>query len=196
MALLSDTQISYLRELRPYIGASVCLLVLGTLLGALTGSRFLQLEPRFNESLKSFVQIFTGLPKPLLALAIFLNNSLKTFAVMGLGLAGGLVPAAFLLINGYALGLVFTVSTESRGIISSLVAIVPHGILEIPAVLLGTSIGMELGMYAIKRLFGHAHVDLKSETARALRFFAVVIIPLLFMAALVEAFITASLVGK
>jgi len=80
--MLGPEQIAYLRELRPHIKASIFLLATGMLVGILSGAHFFDIAPRFSESLGSFAQIFTGLPKPLLASAIFLNNGVKTFLVL------------------------------------------------------------------------------------------------------------------
>ena len=194
--MLGPEQIAYLQELRPHIKASIFLLAIGMLVGILSGAHFFDIAPRFSESLGSFAQIFTGLPKPLLASAIFLNNGVKTFLVLLLGVVGGILPVCFLLLNGYAIGLVLYITIQSKGIASFLLAIVPHGIFELPAVLLGASIGIFLGARATKRLFGKFETTLKSDLRRAIRFYCAVILPLLLVAAFVEAFITSAIVSR
>jgi len=62
--------------------------------------------------------------------------------------------------------------------------------LELPAVLLGSSIGLMLGAHSIKQIFRATETTLRSELGRALKFFFAVIVPLLMLAALVEAFVT------
>jgi uncharacterized membrane protein SpoIIM required for sporulation len=69
-------------------------------------------------------------------------------------------------------------------------------VLELPAVLLGTAIGLKLGTRAITRFIKKDGFDLSAELARGLRFFFAVIIPLLTVSALIEAFITAALAAK
>ena len=194
--MLGPEQIAYLQELRPHIKASIFLLAIGMLVGILSGAHFFDIAPRFSESLGSFAQIFTGLPKPLLASAIFLNNGVKTFLVLLLGVVGGILPVCFLLLNGYAIGLVLYITIQSKGITSFLLAIVPHGIFELPAVLLGASIGIFLGARATKRLFGKFETTLKSDLRRAIRFYCGVILPLLLVAAFIEAFITSAIVSR
>jgi stage II sporulation protein M len=192
---MKKTQLDYLHELRLQIGASVFLLVVGMVLGAVGGTRFFNIDFHFHESLGRFARIFTSLPRPLLALAIFANNAVKTLLVIILGIAGGIIPVGFLLFNGYALGLVLHASTQSRGILSTLLAIAPHGLFELPAVLVGASIGLYLGLQAIKRWRGQHEINLKSDLGRGLRFFWSVILPLLLIAALIEAFITSAIVS-
>ena len=154
---------------------------------------FPQIADKLAASVAGFVKIFRGLPPLQLAGAIFFNNAIKTLLVIALGVLFGVATIFFLVVNGAALGIVFYLSVHSRGWLSSLLVIVPHGVLELPAVLLGASIGLLLGRHSIHRLIGKAHTSFGSELARALAFFMVVIVPLLILAALVEAFITPAL---
>jgi len=185
----------YLRELRPYLIASVIFFAVGAAFGTAVASRFPGLADYFGDSVTGFLKTFRGLPKPELAAAIFLNNSVKTLAAILLGLAVGIVPALFLVVNGVVLGVVFLLSSQSRGAWPSLLAILPHGILELAAVFLGTAIGLMLGDRILKRIMRKSDARIKPELGRALRFFAVVIVPMLLIAALIEAFITTALIG-
>ena len=186
----------YLRDLTPYLLASIGVLLAGALAGFFLSARHSDFSSARQEALGEFVSLFIGLPRPLLALAIFVNNALKTFLVILTGRLAGVLPLIFLLINGYFLGLVFYTTLQTRGLLSFLIAIVPHGALELPAVLLGTAIGLRLGARAIARFIKKDPVDISAEMARGLRFFVAVIVPLLLVSALIEAFITASIAGK
>jgi stage II sporulation protein M len=186
----------YFRQLGPYFVASVLLLLAGAACGIATSTYAPRLSPGRAEALREFTRLFLGLPKPYLALAIFLNNGLKTLAVVVLGAFGGILPLIFLLVNGYVLGTVLHASIRSGALPAFFLAIAPHGLIELPAILLGTSVGLMLGVHAIKRMVGKEERPLGPEVARGLRFFLIVILPLLFLAALVEAFITAGLTSK
>jgi uncharacterized membrane protein SpoIIM required for sporulation len=54
---------------------------------------------------------------------------------------------------------------------------------------------LAIGIQALKRLTGKADRKIGAELASGLRYFCSVILPLLFVAALVEAFVTAALVA-
>jgi stage II sporulation protein M len=192
----SREQARYLRQLGPYFVASILLLLAGAAYGAATSAYAPRLSAPRAEALREFTRLFLGLPKPYLALAIFLNNGLKTLAVCVLGTFAGILPLIFLLVNGYVLGLVLHASIESRGLPAFFLAIAPHGMIELPAILLGTSTGLMLGVHGIKRAFGKEKRPLGAEIARGLRFFSIVIVPLLLLAALIEAFITAAITSK
>lgn len=192
--LSKEERVHYQRKLRPYLATSVALFVAGALLGALATSFVPHIAQYFNQNVAEFVKLFRGLPKLALATAIFLNNTIKALLVVVGGLALGLFPVIFLLANGAALGFVLAASMQSRGLLNALLAIVPHGIFELPAILLATSMGLLLGRCAIKKLFSSGETSISNELALALRFFARIVVPLLVIAALVESFLTSILV--
>ena len=180
----------YSRRLRPYFVISVALFAAGIVLGVVAVTYHTGMAHRLEQSLKGFVEIFRSLSTVQLAGTIFLNNTVKSAAAILLGVFLGVLPVIFLLINGAALGAVVYLSIGTRGVWQSTMTILPHGILELPAVLCATSIGLMLGSYAIKRLTGKAHGTLSGEITQAVKFFCAVIVPLLLVAALVEAYLT------
>jgi stage II sporulation protein M len=190
-----DHQRAYLRELRPFLIASLVFFTVGVACGVAVANRFPGLADHFGDSITGFLKTFRGLPKPQLAVAIFLNNSVKTLAAILLGLAIGIVPALFLVVNGVVLGVVFFLSSHNRGVWPSLLAILPHGVIELAAVFLGTAIGLMLGDLVLKRLLRKSAAKIRPALGRALRFFAIVIVPMLLLAALIEAFVTTALIG-
>jgi stage II sporulation protein M len=193
---LNPTRCRYFRELRPFIFATVLLFALGTIAGSLLAGHSTFAGLKINESLGGFAQMFINLPKPILALMIFANNAVKTLLVIVLGIAFAIVPLVFVLVNGVAIGVVLHLATESKGLAYSILAIVPHGVFELPGVLCGAAIGLMLGNKAIRRLFRKSEFKVGSELSRALKIFATTIIPLLLIGAITEAYLTAALLGK
>lgn len=190
-----EEQVRYLRELRPYFITSLFLIGSGMLLGLLSLFYIPGITQQVRESVSQFLKMFIGLPKFYLALAIFFNNSLKTLLVIVLGMLFGVLPVFFLLLNGWVIAIVFYLSAQSRGLGISLLAILPHGAFELPAVLLGTSIGLRLGVHAIRRFLGRSETTIRQELGLALRCFLTIIVPLLIVAAFIEAFITSAVVA-
>lgn len=186
---------AYLHRLRPYLTTSIVLFSVGAAIGLILINQFPHMTDSLEESLHAFIKQFRGLSKLKLAAAIFLNNSVKTLVVILLGIFFGIVPAFFLIVNGAALAVVLTLSTESRGIGLSLLSVVPHGILELPAVFLGTAIGLMLGAMFTHRLTAKSEISIGAEFGQALKFFVILIVPLLMVAALVEAYVTSALLG-
>lgn len=192
--MLKDEPLHYQRTLRPYLAASIAILAAGGIFGAVANSYVPDASRYLNQNIEGFVQLFRALPKFELAGAIFLNNTLKALLVTVGGIALGILPVIFIFANGAAVGFVLYSSMESRGVLTTLLAILPHGIFELPAILLATSMGLLLGRSSIKKLFGSSEAAIASELALAMKFFVRIVVPLLFIAALVEAFVTSVLV--
>jgi stage II sporulation protein M len=190
-----DERRAYLGRLRPYITASLLLFGAGIVIGLMVVSHFPALADHFEETLATFVKLFTGMSRFKLAAAIFFNNAFKTLLAILFGVLLGVIPGFFLLANGIALGVAWSVSSRARGAWLSLLSLLPHGVLELPAVFLGTSIGLMIGIQVLRRLIGKSEAKIGGELLQGLRYFCTVIIPLLFIAALVEAFITAALIS-
>jgi stage II sporulation protein M len=193
---LNPTRCRYFRELRPFLFTTVLLFALGSIAGSLLAGHSTFAGLKINESLGGFAQMFINLPKPVLALMIFANNAVKTLLVIVLGIAFAIVPLVFVLVNGVAIGVVLHLATQSKGLAYSILAIVPHGVFELPGVLCGAAIGLMLGNKAVSRLFRKSEFKVGSELSRALKIFATTIVPLLLIGAISEAYLTAALLGK
>ena len=193
---MNPTRGQYFRELRPFLITTLLLFALGIVAGNLLAGHSTFAGLKINESLGGFAQMFLDLPKPILALMIFANNAVKTLLVIVLGIVFAIVPLAFILVNGLAIGVVLHVATQSKGLAYSILAIVPHGVFELPGVLSGAAIGVMLGSKAIKRLFRKSELKVGSELSRALKIFATIIVPLLVIGAITEAYLTAAILGK
>lgn len=127
----------------------------------------------------------------LIFLFIFLNNSIKSFFVLFLGFFFGIIPIYFVVANGELIGLVLGVSYEASGWDKLAIGLLPHGIFEIPALILTSSYGMWLGIKFYERL------RFKKPFAPALNFvfwkYLRIILPMLLIAALIETFVTTAL---
>ncbi len=115
---------------------------------------------------------------------IFLNNVIKSFFALVGGILFGIIPVVFILINGYAIGIVGAVAVTEKGMANVLALTLPHGIFEIPAVLLAASYGVMLG----EKLYGRIKrgESFHPSFSLAIHAFFKVIVPTLAIAALVE----------
>jgi stage II sporulation protein M len=193
---LNPSRRQYFRELRPFLIAALLLFALGIIAGSLLAGHSSFAGLKISESLGGFAQMFINLPRPLLVLMIFANNAVKTLLVIVLGIVFAIVPFVFIVVNGVAIGVVLHLATESKGLAYSMLAIVPHGLFELPGVLSGAAIGVMLGSKAIKRLFRRSEFKVGSELSRALKIFVSIIVPLLLIGAITETYLTAAILGK
>ncbi|HVP25585.1 MAG TPA: stage II sporulation protein M [Methanomicrobiales archaeon] len=125
---------------------------------------------------------------PSLAVFIFFNN-LQACVLLFLG--GATLGALTLFIiasNGVIIGGIMELVREERGLLYVAAAILPHGIFEIPAFIISAALGFILGASLLAEWHG---VGDSAETARAhARTFLLVVVPLVVIAAFIEAFIT------
>ncbi len=118
-------------------------------------------------------------------LVIFLNNSFIAFLSVILGLIFAIFPFLVLLSNGFLLGVMLSFVHSVAGWQTFLALILPHGIIEIPAVLLAGAAGLKIGKTVMNRIF-KKEGDIKEELNCALIFFLKILFPLLAIAALIE----------
>lgn len=121
---------------------------------------------------------------------------------MAVGVALGLVPVLFLplvslLMNAVIIGLMGAFSlANGLSIGLFLAAIVPHGILELPAIFISLGLGMQLCLCLTRKVFRSPKSGPFMDTALdLLRTFVLVIVPLALAAGLVETYITPLIAG-
>lgn len=141
------------------------------------------------KELETLSKLLKGLPTPILALAIFANNFIKAFLLIPSGAVFGLPPIAFIALNGLILGVVFSYSTVNLGVWITLAEILPHGILEIPAILIASGLALNVGWEVWMKVLGRGgkpKVAVKTGLKTCVR----VILPMLAVAALIEVYVT------
>jgi len=79
-------------------------------------------------------------------LILFWHNLRAVLLVAIIGLALGVYPAFSMLFNGLIIGVVGVLSVQNSSLATFLAGILPHGVFEIPALLLGAAIGLRLGL--------------------------------------------------
>ncbi|MFW0861631.1 MAG: stage II sporulation protein M [Dethiobacter sp.] len=141
-------------------------------------------------------QVFGG--HPLRGVAIlFLNNTFASLQVIVLGVFLGIVPLFSAMANGAILGtVVFQLTQEfARPLPLLLAGILPHGVFEIPAFLVSVAFGLKLGYHLIFPLTGHNRHSCLKGIFKEISIVLPIIFLLLLLAALIEVFITPSILA-
>lgn len=144
-------------------------------------------KPVVEEIVKEFSQ-FKDYPLPILMLRIFAQNTLLSVFALLLGLGFCIPSLAFLAYNGWIIGLVIYEVEQKLGLQYIIAGLTPHGIIEVPMILISVATGVRLGVEVIMALLGRG--DVKGEFKKGLSIYIFWIVPLLFIAALVEISIT------
>ncbi|MEM2727400.1 MAG: stage II sporulation protein M [Archaeoglobaceae archaeon] len=133
--------------------------------------------------MKEFLKRFTGeyIPPVAIFIIILLNNSIKSFVAMVLGVLLGVAPILFVMINGVIIGIFANIFGEEIGTLSFALKILPHGILEIPAIILASSYGVWLGI-----MFVRDRKNIDKHMRHAIDRFVKIVLPMLIVAALIE----------
>ncbi|OWA32879.1 hypothetical protein B9G55_24305 [Saccharibacillus sp. O16] len=132
---------------------------------------------------------------------IFLNNAIKAVLVILFGAFFGLAPLFFLILNGMILGFVVQLSHDQGRDMAELIfqGLLPHGIIELPAIVIACAYGLKFGGMVIGTLFSLG-ADKRQQLAsrweeglKQLAGAAVWVVILLFIAAIIESTITYNL---
>lgn len=85
---------------------------------------------------------------------IFFNNAIKGVAMIFLGALLGILPALFLIVNGAVIGyLIHQTALAEQDLFTLIVkGLLPHGIIEIPAIIIACAFGLQFGLRAASSL--------------------------------------------
>ncbi|MCI8270840.1 MAG: stage II sporulation protein M [Erysipelotrichaceae bacterium] len=139
----------------------------------------------------SFTEVFDDAGN-LSVVGLLLNNVRACMAAIGLGIIPFLfLPVIALVTNSAIIGTLFGLSMELGLPIGTMIAgILPHGIFEIPALIMAISLGIYVCKGITMRILKKREGSLREDLADAGRFLALIILPLIITAAVIEAYIT------
>jgi len=180
---------NYLYSLRFFILFVLFFLTLTVFYGYLIAQQF---PERAVMMLERFEEVFGPLLEahPLTQfILVFLNNSFSLILTILLGVIFGIFPLIVLFSNGTLLGAFIFLWQQQLPLASFLLVTLPHGIIEIPVLIIGAAIGLKMGHLTFKKVF-KKEGQIKPELFIALKFFLKVLLPLLALAAFIEIFIT------
>jgi stage II sporulation protein M len=194
---------------RRWILTAFLLFVVGALLGLVVAlvapqQARAQLEP-FAGILRQVGERLAAETSPVERTAIiFRNNGEALLRLMLLGLFPfpffGFVPAAGTFLNGAIIGVVLGLGTQFSPIAASpgllLLATVPHGIIELPALWIGAAWGMKLGLAWLLPAARGQRLRVLGQSALETGQVFVLVSLMLLVAAAIEANVTLALVQQ
>nr|WP_321420595.1 stage II sporulation protein M [uncultured Methanomethylovorans sp.] len=189
-----EQALQYIKDIRREIWFISILFVLSMAIGYVVAIMYPGMVMQSLEELEGVVELLKNLSPIQIMFLIFLNNALKSLLILVLGIGFGIVPLLFIAYNGYFLGIFSHKILMEQSLLYLMGGLLPHGIIEIPMVVISAAIGIRLGLKGLASLKGE-QVDLKEELITGIKFFFYWIMPLLFIAAVVETFITSAIIG-
>ena len=180
----------YLKSLRPYFILTCIVFLLGIIAGYLFAIYQFDIVNELINEFQKKIDIVSGASHFEIMLFIFSNNAMVNFVLIISGIFFSIPSILIVLTNGILIGIVFFQFASQYGFLLVFITLIPHGIIEIPITFTSASIGMKLGVRIFQKLFQIKKVDLKYEFLNAIRIYLIVIIPLIFIAAIIETYFT------
>jgi stage II sporulation protein M len=150
-------------------------------------ARFLSEDMAALRELSGFI---SSLPAPLTAVLIFAKNALALLLSFALSPLLFVVPVLALAANGWLLAFVASVIVQEESVGFVLAGLVPHGIIELPAFILGEAAALSFGAMLMLALVKREKRDqLVPGMKRNLRYLLIAVV-LLIPAAVIETFVT------
>ena len=140
--------ISYTRKIKNYIYFAVILFILSGVIGILYHPTFL-IDP-ITSMIKELIEKTDNLSPVELTGFIIFNNTKTSFSGFIFGIFFSFIPIFITIVNGYLLGFVAYTSIADAGIFV-LWRLLPHGVFELPAVLISLGLGIKLGCFMFTR---------------------------------------------
>ena len=133
--------------------------------------------------LEELVENIEGKGFAQVALFIFINNLKAAGMALLLGPVFGLIPIFQASANGVLIGIVAAETLASKGSLLIMLAVMPHGAFEIPAVVISWGLGIWLGSWPLLKDGRRMPERIKMAAGVFVR----IVVPLLCIAAVIEA---------
>lgn len=150
-----------LRDSKNFVLFATFLLFLGVWIGYMYDEPFEKLLTEALSQLMPIIEDFNQNPEPSnLMLLIFSNNLRAAMSMLLLGIVFFIVPLSSLWINGLMVGYVVKMAQLEGASVGEMVVfgLLPHGVVEIPAVILAGGIGAFLGFRLLVWIFGRGQL--------------------------------------
>jgi stage II sporulation protein M len=179
----------YIYSLKKYILAATGIFFFMLIIGIIVSELNPASSRHLLEMMRAAFSAITSLDPFSRMIEIFKNNVRNSLLALVLGSGLGIVPFIVAAANGLVLGMLTDFVSRQQGALFVLAAIIPHGIIEVPMVLISVGIGFRLGHVVYMFLTG-ARNDIKQEMIQGIWFYVRWVVPLLFVAAFIESYVT------
>ncbi len=177
--------------------------------GILIGGQLPKVNPKMaadlkDEAMRRFEEIARWMkiaPPGTEFFVIWANNITASLTALLFGILLPIIPLLSLLMNGVIIGLFQNMIQVETGLtpFQFYLSLTPHGILELPAFFISVLLGVRFGLVPY-RLVNHylrtkEHLPLFKEVTRETRYYGILIVIMLFFAAIIEVAVSPFLLG-
>ena len=141
-------------------------------------------------AIEELADFLSPLPQASIFIIIFIKNVFAVLISVALSPFFCLMPVLALIVNGGVIGLVSTMIIQEKSLGYLLAGLLPHGIFELPAFIMGEAVALSFGMMIILALFDQDRRKvLLPNLKRELKYLVIALI-LFFPAAIMETYVT------
>jgi len=178
---------------RRWILVAILLFGIGIVLGLATPAGIASFIAEDLAALEEFAGMLAPF-KVSTVIFIFIKNALALLLSFALSPILCLVPIMALAVNGWLLAFVSSIVIEEKSLGFVLACLLPHGIIELPALFIGEAAALSFGTMAIVALFKKERRNLLSSSLRQNLKYLSIALALLLPAAIIETYITPLLI--
>jgi len=162
---------------------------IGLLFGLATPAG-ISLPSEYIAALEEQLSSLLALPKLLIVMFIFIKNTSVLLLSFVLSPIFCLVPVLALTANGWLIAFVSTAVVKEKSLGFLLAGLLPHGIFELPALILGQAAALSFGTMAILALVRKERRNLLLPSLKQNLRYLIIACALLLPAAIIETYIT------
>lgn len=178
MKMNISSELKILKKEKKYLLYIIYAFTFFIILGLIFPNFFLKAQQQLFDTI---IQKLDGQPTWYVSAFIFQNNVKSAAMAAYLGIFFLIVPIFSISLNGYIIGAVMHRAIAEKGIIT-IWKLLPHGIFELPALLISFYLGIKLFFALFKNKGKDFPKTLKENT----KIFLKIVIPLLLIAAIIE----------
>jgi len=165
------------------------------MLGSLTPSAASGFISEEVEALGELVAFLSSFPPVLMAIFIYIKNTSALVLSFILSPVLCFTPIMTLITNGWLLAFVSTVVIEEESLGYLLAGLLPHGIFELPAIIIGEAAALSFGTMVMLALIKKDRRNLLLPNLKKNLKYLALAFALLLPAAIIETFVTPLLLG-
>ena len=173
-----------------WLFVAILLFGIGIALGLSTSTGFASLISEDIAVLKELGGLLASLPLALVVVIIFIKNASVLLLSFAFSPIFCLVPILTLTVNGWLLAFVSVLVSQEKSLGFVLAGLLPHGIFELPALILGEAAALSFGTVAMLALFKKERRDLLLPSLKRNLRYLIVALALLLPAAIIETYVT------
>ncbi len=173
-----------------WVLVAILLFSIGLALGLSTPTSFASPISGDIAALEELGSLLASLPLALVAVIIFVKNVSALLLSFVFSPILCLLPVLSLTVNGWILALVSVMVSQEESLGFVLVGLLPHGIFELPALIMGQAAALSFGTVAMLALFKKERRNLLLPSLKRNFRYLMVAFALLLPAAIIETYVT------